>query len=54
MPVDRGHDSKGPYYRWGGSGKKYRYTAGNKRSREMARDKATRQGQAARARGYRA
>jgi hypothetical protein len=54
MPVDRGQDSKGPYYRWGGSGKKYRYTAGNKRSRKMARDKATKQGQAARAHGYRA
>jgi hypothetical protein len=53
MPVRRGHDSKGPYYEWGGHGRKYRYTPGNKASRERAKRAATRQGQAARARGYR-
>ena len=30
MPVRRGHDSKGPYYEWGGHGRKYRYTPGDK------------------------
>jgi len=52
MPVHRGKDSKGPYYQWGGSGQKYHYTAGNKRSRDTAKEKATKQGQAAHARGY--
>jgi hypothetical protein len=52
MPVQRGKDSKGPYYQWGGSGKKYHYTPGNKRSRDLAREKATKQGQAAHAHGY--
>ena len=41
-----------PYYQWGDSGKKYHYTSGNKRSREAAKEKARRQGRAARARGY--
>ena len=53
MPVQRGKDSDGPYYQWGGSGKKYHYEAGNKRAREQARAKATKQGRAARASGYR-
>jgi hypothetical protein len=53
MPVHRKKDSKGPYYQWGDSGKKYHYEAGNKTSRERARSKATKQGQAARASGYR-
>lgn len=53
MPVHRGKDSKGPYYQWGDSGKKYHYTSGDKASREAAEAKAGRQGQAARASGYR-
>jgi hypothetical protein len=53
MPVKRGKDSKGSYYQWGDSGKKYHYTAGDKSSREQAREKAARQGRAARASGYR-
>jgi hypothetical protein len=53
MPVRRRQDSKGPYYQWGDSGRKYRYTPGNASSRNRARQAATRQGQAARARGYR-
>jgi hypothetical protein len=53
MPVQRKKDSEGPYYQWGNSGKKYHYEAGNKASRERAKNKATKQGQAARASGYR-
>ncbi|HWB89493.1 MAG TPA: hypothetical protein VG872_09855 [Acidimicrobiia bacterium] len=53
MPVHRGKDGKGPYYQWGESGKKYHYESGDKRSRERAKDRATKQGQAARASGYR-
>jgi len=46
MPVRRGKDSKGPFYRWGFSGKKYYYLSGNKRSREVAFRKAFIQGKA--------
>lgn len=52
MPVQRGKDGDGPYYQWGGSGKKYHYESGNKSSREKAKAKAERQGRAARASGY--
>lgn len=51
MPVQRGTDSKGPFYRWGNSGKKYRYTAGNKSSRSRAYNRAAKQGRAIKARG---
>lgn len=44
MPVRKGRDSKGSFYRWG-SGKKYRGKG--------ARAKASRQGRAAYASGYR-
>ena len=53
MPVHRGVDREGPYYQWGGHGKKYRYEAGNPPSREQAKRKAERQGQAAHAHGFR-
>ena len=53
MPVHRGQDREGPYYQWGGSGKKYHYRPGDKPSRETAKRKATKQGQAAHAGGYR-
>jgi hypothetical protein len=53
MPVQRGKDSDGAYYQWGDSGKKYHYEAGNDSSRERAKDKAEKQGRAARANGYR-
>jgi hypothetical protein len=46
MPVMRGQDSKGPYYRWGAGGKKYHYTAGDEDSRERALEKAKAQGRA--------
>ena len=52
MPVHRGKDSDGPYYQWGGNGKKYHYTANDAASRESAKDKASKQGQAAHAHGY--
>lgn len=43
MPLTRGSDSTGAYYRWGPSGyggAKYHYAAGNKASRERAKAKA--------------
>jgi hypothetical protein len=46
MPVQRGKDSKGSYYRWGGSGAKYRYTPGSKASRRRAKEDAKLQGRA--------
>jgi hypothetical protein len=46
MPVNRGVDSKGPFYRWGSVNKKYYYEAGNKKSREMAYDKTMKQARA--------
>jgi hypothetical protein len=46
MPVERGVDSDGPYYRWGTSGHKYHYTANNASSRTRAKDKAALQGRA--------
>jgi hypothetical protein len=52
MPVKRGQDKQGPYYQWGDSGKKYHYTPGDKRSRDRAKEQASKQGQAAHARGY--
>ncbi len=52
MPVERGRDRDGPYYRWGPHGKKYRYRAGDVRSRDAAKARAARQGQAAHAHGY--
>lgn len=51
-PVHRGKDGTGPYYRWGDTGKKYRYEAGEKKSRVAAKQKAEKQGRAARASGY--
>ncbi|HEX6312474.1 MAG TPA: hypothetical protein VF152_12735 [Acidimicrobiia bacterium] len=53
MPVQRGRDRDGPYYQWGDSGKRYHYSSGDARSRSRAKQQATRQGRAARARGYR-
>lgn len=53
MPVERGHDAKGPFYRWGTHGKKYRYTAGNPSSRVRAQNKAAKQGRAIQASKHR-
>ena len=52
MPVARGKDSKGPFYRWGEHGKKYYYKSGSVQSRNLAQDKAARQGRAIKAHGY--
>ena len=46
MPIINNRDSKGPYYKYGDTGKKYYYTAKDKRSREAARAKAAKQGRA--------
>jgi hypothetical protein len=46
-------DRDGPYDQWGDSGKKYHYTSGDERGREAAKEKARRQGRAARAGGIR-
>jgi hypothetical protein len=46
MPVKRGKDSKGSFYRYGKSGKKYHYKEGDKSSRERAKEKAKKQGKA--------
>jgi len=44
MPVQRGKDSLGSFYRWGVSGKKYYYTPNSIPSKNIAREKAGRQG----------
>ena len=49
MPIERGHDIQGPYYRWGSTGKKYHYTAKNSLSRTRAKNYALRQGRAIKA-----
>ena len=51
MPVQRGQDSRGSFYRWGNQtssakAKKYYYTPGNKKSRNAAKNKAIDQGMA--------
>lgn len=53
MPVHRSVDSNGPYYQWGGHGKKYYYISGNKKSRDIAYNKARIQGMAIHASGWR-
>lgn len=40
MPLKRGQDGEGPYYKWGRRGKKYHYSPSNKRSRQTAKGKA--------------
>ncbi len=46
MPVARGHDSHGSYYRYGKTGKKYYYKPNNVQSRKIAKIKAGKQGKA--------
>jgi len=53
MPVHRRINSQGSFYQWGESGKKYYYISGNNKSRENAKAKATRQGIAIHASGWR-
>lgn len=52
MPVQRGRDSDGPFYRWGEHGKKYRYEAGDVDARERAKKKADAQGRAVKVREH--
>ena len=52
MPIKRGVDVYGSYFRWGLHGKKYYYTTGNKKSRDAAYEKARKQAIAARASGW--
>lgn len=49
MPVHRGRDSSGSFYRWGQRGKKYYYTTNSQNSRDNAKEKALRQGRATKA-----
>ena len=44
MPIKRGTDTKGSFYKYGDSGKKYYYESGNKQSRDLAHKKASKQG----------
>ncbi len=46
MPIHRGKDKNGPFYRWGESGKKYYYKPNNVESREAAHKKAWAQARA--------
>lgn len=53
MPVHEGTDSAGKYFQWGHHGHRYYYSSHNAKSREEAKQKATAQGRAAYAHGYR-
>jgi len=46
MPIKRGQNKYGNYYKYGKQGKKYYYQASNKISRNTAKNKAKRQGKA--------
>ena len=46
MPLLRGKDAFGAYFRWGAGGTKYYYSPKNKISRERAKANALRQGRA--------
>lgn len=52
MPVHRTSKNGKPGYKWGTSGKTYTYTKGNKASMQRAKNKASKQGRAIRASGY--
>lgn len=49
MPIRRGKDSNGPFFKYGSSGKKYYYKSGDKSSMERAKAKAGKQAQAIKA-----
>lgn len=51
MPVKNGRDSLGPYYQWG-TQKKYYYKPNDDKSRNRAKEKATKQGIAIHASGW--
>lgn len=52
MPIKRGIDKFGSFYRYGFMGKKYYYLSNDKRSRDMAKRKAQAQERAIYATGY--
>lgn len=52
MPIKRGKDKNGSFYRWGNHGAKYYYTARNAESRLAARQNAEKQAAAAYSNGY--
>ena len=43
MPLLRGNNIHGYFYKWGNTGKKYYYISGNNRSRNLAKLRAMRQ-----------
>lgn len=51
MPVHSGRDNKGGYFQWGEHGKKYHYGS-TSASKKISKQKATNQGRAAYANGY--
>lgn len=53
MPVIKCSENGRPGWKWGSSGKCYTYTPGNAESSKQAHAKVVKQGQAARAAGYR-
>jgi hypothetical protein len=53
MPIETGKDKDGAFVRWGKHGKKYRYSPNDKASLDRAKEKASSQGRAAFANGYR-
>ena len=52
MPSQIGKDTKGCFWKWGGSGKKYYFTCGNVQASKGAKTKADKQGAAAYSSGY--
>lgn len=52
MPVKRCMKNGRPGFKWGDQGKCYTYNPANDASRERAKSKASKQGRAARAAGY--
>jgi hypothetical protein len=52
MPVHSGENKKGLYFQWGHHGKKYYYNPYSKISMKNAQAKASKQGMAAFANGY--
>ena len=52
MPVRMGKDAEGCYAQWGAMGKKYRFKCMDVAGRKAAREKAKKQGAAAKASGY--
>jgi hypothetical protein len=53
MPIYRGKDEAGYFYRWGKHGKKYYFDPHNPSSAKEAKNKAGRQARAAYAHGWR-